>query len=443
MRLARAILAASLLMAGKVGLAIAQTAAPGAPAAPPPATPMPAAPGPTAPGPAAPAAPAATPAPATPRPARLRAFDAEIDRGCFRRLALPALLQRVAALRAAGHTEAALYATAPTAMLTIARLHRQAGDFAAATPIYDGLAAAAADATRRRTFTHESDMMAIEQALLAGGAARPEDGALVAEIRDAAGAGGPYHLVSWIKPDCTPFAIGDGRDLLVLYRQDGAAFTAVGTPMSSTGNTFLFDDDAWGSDLTGDGRPVLPITEANGGNCEACSRLRLVVAGPGGLTILPVDAPNFVMPQALASVGDRRVLVAADVRWEGLADVCDGCEPVVPVVLAWGDGRFEQACREMRDYYRERLGELGPSLASADPQVRFGGITSRLFMRIQIGEVDQAWPEYRHALGVLRRLRGEPRDGFGVAENRLAAALRAARPALASAACPVDMLTLQ
>jgi hypothetical protein len=149
------------------------------------------------------------------------------------------------------------------------------------------------------------------------------------------------------------------------------------------------------------------------------------------------------VPQALASVGDRRVLVAADVRWEGFADVCHACAPGVPVVLAWGNGRFEQACREIHDYYRERLDGLGPSLANTDPQVRFGAITSRLLMRIQIGEVDQAWPEYRHALGVLRRLRGEPRDGFRAAQNQLATALRAARPALASAACPVNTLTIQ
>src|SRR5262249_26170382 len=183
------------------GLAIAQPTLPDT-APSPPAAPAPAAP--AAPGASAPARPA-------PRPAQLRAFDSEIDRACFRRLALPALLQRVAALRAAGHTEAALSSPAPTAMLTIARLHRQAGDVAGATPIYDGLVAAAPDADRRGTYAHESDMMAVEQALLEGGAARPEDGALVAEIRDAAGEGGPYHLVSWIKPDCTPVAAGDGR----------------------------------------------------------------------------------------------------------------------------------------------------------------------------------------------------------------------------------------
>jgi hypothetical protein len=328
-------------------------------------------------------------------------------------------------------------------MLTLARLHRQAGDFASASAIYDGLAAAMPDPGRRAITTHESDMMAAEQALLEGGVARPEDGALVAAIRDAPGEGGPYRLVSWVKPDCAPFAIGDGRGLLVLYRQDGAAFTAVGNAVSSTGNTFLFEDDDWGGDLTGDGRPVLPISESNGGNCWACSRLRLMVADPGGLTSLPVDAPDFVVPQALASVGDRRILIAADLRWEGFAELCRACAPGVPIVLAWGNGRFEQACREMRDYYRERLGELGPSLETTDPQARFGGITARLLMRIQIGEVDQAWPEYRHALGVLRRLRGEPRDGFRAAQNQLATALGAARPALASAACPVNTLTIQ
>jgi hypothetical protein len=440
MRLTRAIFAASVLMAGTAGMAIAQPAAPGAPAAPLEA-PAPATP-------AAPAAPAAeSPARPAPRPAQLRAFDAEIDRSCFRRLALPALVQRVAALRAAGHEEPALYSIAPTAMLTLARLYRQVGDAASATPIYDGLAAApaaaASDEGRRSIYTRERDMMAAEQALLAAGAARPEDGALLADLRDAPGEGGPYRIAQWVKPDCTPFATGDGRSILVLYRQDRAdGSQVVGDPVSSAGNTFLFEDDFWGGDITGDGRPVLPVTEANGGNCRGCSRLRLFVAGPGGLAALPVEAPGFVVPQALARVGDRTILVATDARWERFADVCDACAPGVAVLLAWGNGRFEQACRELHDYYRAPLDALGPSLADRDPQVRFGAITARLLIRMQIGEVDPAWPEYRHALGVLRRLRGGPRDGFRAAQNQLATALRATRPALAETACPVDALAI-
>ena len=157
---------------------------------------------------------------------------------------------------------------------------------------------------------------------------------------------------------------------------------------------------------------MLPVTEANGGNCWACSRLRLFVAGPSGLTALAVDAPDFVVPQTLASVGNRRVLIANDVRWESFGDVCHACAPGVAVVLAWRNGRFEQACREAPDYYRQRLAELGPRLADRDPQVRFGAITSRLLIRIQIGEAEAARTEYRHALGVLRRLRGGPRNGF-------------------------------
>jgi hypothetical protein len=445
MRLTRAILAASILMAGTAAFAIAQPAPSGSPAAPieapASATPAPQTPAPTAP--AAPAAPAASPARPAPRPAQLRAFDAEIDRACFRRLALAALVQRVAALRAAGHDESALYGIAPTAMLTLARLHRQAGDAASATTIYEGLAGATSDDGRRSIYAHERDMMAAEQSLVAGGAARPEEGALLADLRDAPGAGGPYRIAQWVKPDCTPFATGDGRSSLVLYRPDaGGGGQVVGDPVGSAGNTFLFEDDGWGSDVTGDGRPVLPITEANGGNCRGCSRLRLFIAGPGGLATLPVEAPGFVVPQALARVGGRTVLVASDVRWERFADVCDACAPGVAVLLAWGNGRFEPACRELRDTYRAQLDALGPGLAERDPQVRFGAITSRLLIRIQIGEADPAWPEYRHALGVLRRLRGGPRDGFRVAQNQLATALRAARPALAEAACPVDALAI-
>jgi hypothetical protein len=185
------------------------------------------------------------------------------------------------------------------------------------------------------------------------------------------------------------------------------------------------------------------VTEANGGNCWACSRLRLFVAGPSGLTALAVDAPDFVVPQTLVRVGNRPLLVASDVRWESFGDVCHACAAGVAVVLAWRNGRFEQACREAPDYYRQRLAELGSGLADREPQFRFGAITSRLLIRIQIGEAEAALPEYRHALGVLRRLRGGPRNGFRAAESQLAAALRAARPQLAGAACPVNALTMR
>ncbi len=396
----------------------------------------------------APQAPSEQPAPPTtqgrpPAPMSLQAFDRELDRSCFRRLELAALVQRIEALGAAGHHPAALYRGAPEAMLALARLHRQGGDFAKAAEGYDGLIAGVADEARRTELARERAAMAQEQALLAGGVARPDDGALLVALRDAPGEGGPYRLGLWTKPDCTPFAMGDGRSLLVLYRAAGAALAAVGSVASSTAGTFVLEDEGWGSDLTGGGRPVLPVTEANGGNCWACSRLRLYVAGPDGLAELPVDAPDFVIPQTIATVAGRAMLVANDVRWESFGDVCHACAPGVAVVLAWRNARFEQACREAPGYYRQRLAELGPGLADREAQFRFGAITSRLLMRIQIGEAEQAWPEYRRALAVLRRLRGVPRNGFRGAEGQLAAALRAARPALASAACPVNALGIR
>jgi hypothetical protein len=430
MRPHRAIVAAMLLIAGllEAGAAGAQ-----------PATPENAAP-PAAP--ASPAQPPATPLPA-PSAAELQAYDRQLERTCYRRLTADGLARWAEARRAQGHEPAALFRGAPETMLALARLYRQGGDFANAAQTYDGLLAATADEARRTELARERAAMAEEQALLAGGVARPDEGALLVTLRDAPGAGGPYRVGLWAKPDCTPFAAGDGRSLLVLYRATGSTLAAVGSPVASSGGTFLFEDEGWGSDLTGDGRPVMTVYEANGGNCWACTRLRLYVASPSRLAALPVDAPDFVIPQAVANVGNRRLLVANDVRWESFGDVCHACAPGVAVVLAWRNGRFEQACREAPDYYRQRLGELAAGLADREPQFRFGAITSRLLIRIQIGEAEQAWPEYRHALAVLRRLRGGPRNGFRGAESQLAAALRAARPAMASAACPVNALTIR
>jgi hypothetical protein len=171
--------------------------------------------------------------------------------------------------------------------------------------------------------------------------------------------------------------------------------------------------------------------------------LRIFVASTTGLTEVPTGAPDFVIPTRLAHIANRGVLVGYDGRWESFGDVCHACAPGVAVVLGWRNGRFEQICREVPDFYRQSLGELRSGLADREPQYRFGAITSRLLARIQIGEADAGWAEYRRALGALRQLRGGPRDGFRGAENDLATALRNARPQLAAAACPVNALTLR
>jgi hypothetical protein len=347
----------------------------------------------------------------------------------------------VAALRAAGYDDAAFYRSAPETMATLALLYRQAGDFAAADAIYSSMMMVNTPEDLR--FVRGRAIMLDEQALLAHGVTRPEPGALLVDLRDAPGEGGPYRLGQWLTPDCSPVAPYSGRSALVLYRQDGATVAAVGNAVRAEGSAFAFETDGWGSDLTGDGRRTLPITEANGGNCNGCSSLRLFVAGPAGLAELSIGAPDFVIPRTLARIGGRWVVVTYDGRWDGFGDVCRGCSPGVAVVLAWRGGRFEQACRQVPDFYRQRLGELRQGLADRDPQVRFGAITSRLLVRIQIGEAEQAWPEYREALAALRRVRGSPRNAFSTAENQLAAALRAARPQLASAACPVNALTMR
>jgi hypothetical protein len=398
--------------------------------------------------PAAPARqPAASPAaqPARPPAAApadpVRALEDEIHGGCFRDFTLPTLSARVAALGAAGHDDASITRGAPDTMMALALLYRQAGDFTNADRIYSRLVGALPQddqrAVRARSAMHD------EQALLAAGATRPEPGALLVDWRDAPGEGGPYHLGLWSKPDCSALAAYDGLSILVLYRQNGSGFAPVGEPVKSDGSTFLFETDGWASDMTGDGRRLLPITEANGGNCGECSHLRLFVASATGLSELATGAPDFVIPVRLARIADRGVLVGFDARWETFGDVCHACAPGVGVVLGWRSGHFEQICREVPDFYRERLGELRSGLADRDPQYRFGAITSRLLNRIQMGEADAAWTEYRRALGALRQLRGGPRDGFRGAENELATALRNARPQLASAACPVSALSFR
>ncbi|MBL8839214.1 MAG: hypothetical protein JNL66_23365 [Alphaproteobacteria bacterium] len=385
-------------------------------------------------------APAAAPAADAPA-----AFEREIDSACYRRIDRARFAQRLAQLRAAAGDDIA--AAAPSAVLAAARIARESNDFAAALREYDALIAGlpAAD-TRREAVTRERAVAAEEQALVAGGAARPAGGWLLTTLHDAPGpAGAAWRVGVWARPDCSPFAFGDGESAIQLYRAAaaGAPLARVGEPAPGTsGMTLLVNEDAWGVDLAGDGRPLLAFDEANGGNCGACVRLRLYRAGPDGLAEMRVEAPQFVVPQMIETVAPgRRVLLGTDTRWAFFGGTCHACSPGVAVAFSWSGDRFTPSCRAEGDYFRRQAGELGQRPGDTAEE-RFGAVTSILLARTQAGEGEQAWKDYRNALAQLRRRPRTPRNAYAQAERQLAEAYRAGAAAMAAAACPVNALAL-
>ncbi len=393
----------------------------------------------------APTAPAAPAAPAAPPAGDPAAFEQEIDRACYGRIDRARFAQRLAQIRAAAGNDVA--ATAPSAVLAAARFARERDDFAAAMREYDALTAglSATDA-RREAIVRERAVAAEEQALVGGGAARPAGGWLLTTLHDAPGPeGGVWRVGVWVKPECSPFGIGDGERALQLYRAPaaGAPLARVGEAVRGpSGSALMVNDDAWGSDLAGDGRRLLAFDEANGGNCAACVRLRLFRAGPEGLAELRVEAPSFVVPQSIETVAPgRRVLLGTDTRWEFFGGTCHACSPGVAVTFSWSGDRFTPSCRTDGDYFRRQASELGRQ-EGRTAEDRFGAATSVLLARTQAGEGDLAWKDYRNALAALRRLPRTRRNAYAQAERQLADAFRAGAAAMAAAACPVSALVL-
>ena len=377
----------------------------------------------------------------------LAAFERENDRACYRRIERARFEQRLAQLRTAAADERAFYTGAPGTILTAARFARERDDFAAALRDYDGLLAALpADDSRREPIARERAAVAEEQSLVSTGIARPPGGWLLATIIDAPGpAGASYRIGVWVRPNCSAFGLGDGESALQLYRPTGATpplAKAGDLVRGAPGMSLLANDDLWGNDLLGEGRRLIAFDEANGGNCESCSRLRLFLAEADGLRPLLVDAPAFVVPRTIETIGDgRRALIASDARWAFFGGTCHACSPGVAVTFSWTGDRFTATCRESAEFFRRTATELtGRTADSAED--RFGAITSALLARLQAGDGDQAWTDYRTALADLRKMPRVRRNAYADAERQLGDALRAGRAAMAQAACPVNAMPI-
>ena len=378
-----------------------------------------------------------------------RVLEYEVTHNCLRAFDRTTLLARVAALKAAfAANPEQLYATAPEALLSAARIKRVARDYAHAREDLQALKVQVkGDHPLRVTIDQELEAIETEELALAGGLAPPGPGWILSQSHPVPLPGVLRAVATiWTGPDCGPRFISDG-----LYRLQLHVQTAADRPIAAVGEPLIAEEHLTsetvrdGLDLTGTGVVIVQVSSDQGGNCWGCDELRLFRATTDGLRELVLDVPYFIFAKEIEALADggSPAVRAIDTRWEELGDVCHVCLNSPEYYFRWQADRFVEACSAASPHYREsrRLNAEALAKVTSIPWA-FGAAVERLLDGLQLGEIDQSWEEFLSDLAKVRSLPGAESDAFGAEERKLRQAIDSSRGAMTGRACPLLGLEL-
>ncbi|MGB5036487.1 MAG: hypothetical protein WBQ66_07770 [Blastocatellia bacterium] len=183
------------------------------------------------------------------------------------------------------------------------------------------------------------------------------------------------------------------------------------------------------ADINKDGILEFVVSAANGGNCWACSNVRIYALG-GPTPRLMVAEPMVL--RDLDGDGSLELLVG-DTRWESYDDFSHAAAPGGTMVYQWRDGKYIFAGGEAKAFYEKELdryrGELAEAISvinAADPMSdeRYLGLALSMYIaRCYTDERERGEEELRRMLvdnapsGEMRVKRARIMDDFLTGES--------------------------
>ncbi len=183
------------------------------------------------------------------------------------------------------------------------------------------------------------------------------------------------------------------------------------------------------ADINKDGILEFIVSAANGGNCWACSNVRIYALG-GPTPRLMVAEPMTL--KDLDGDGSLELLIG-DTRWESYDDFSHAAAPGGTMVYQWRNGTYSFAGSEMKmfyekelDRYRSELAEAISSINAADSSSdeRYLGLALSMYIvRCYTGEQERGEEELRRMLvdnapgGEMRVKRARIMDDFLTGES--------------------------
>jgi hypothetical protein len=183
------------------------------------------------------------------------------------------------------------------------------------------------------------------------------------------------------------------------------------------------------ADINKDGILELVVSAANGGNCWACSNVRIYALGG------PTPRLMVAEPMVLKDLdGDGSVeLLVGDVRWESYDEFSHAAAPGGTMVYRWRDGKYVFAGTEAKAFYEKELdryrGELAEAIsainaADAMSDERYLGLALSMYIaRCYTDEQERGEEELRRMLvdnapsGEMRVRRARILDDFLAGES--------------------------
>lgn len=213
---------------------------------------------------------------------------------------------------------------------------------------------------------------------------------LAGELRSVVGKEGQkYWFVAWQKNECG-FPSASGEAVVEVFRGLGLyALTKIGEVL---GQGLTLGDKALlyeGPDRD----PLVAIGSYTGGNCWACSFIRLVRISDKKLEeiTLPEGSPGPIGAARDLKGDGTYAFLSTDVRWEFYGGLCHACSPSVTTIYALDGDTLVEACETYASYYEDRLkgfeAPLDPNIGS---MFEAGTILSKFLNQLQIGEMAAA-----------------------------------------------------
>lgn len=261
---------------------------------------------------------------------------------------------------------------------------------------------------------------------------------------------GRYVAVIYAFPESAGEKAGTKSLKLYFQRSGSSAVSATDLYEEAVIGFGTYEDESTVfADVNGDGVTEFIVSAANGGNCWACSTVRLYALG-GPTPRLLVAEPMTM--QDLNGDGTLELLVG-DARWESYDDFSHAAAPGGTLVYTWRDGTYVFAGSDVKAFYEKELdryrGYLAEAIASINAaddrsdESYLGLALSMYIARVYMDDVGRGEEELRRMMvdnapnaqmrsrrqrimedflaGESSRLLREPRKGdpIGRPENRL------------------------
>lgn len=231
-----------------------------------------------------------------------------------------------------------------------------------------------------------------------------------------------------------PEAAGDraGMKSLKLYFQRAGSSVVSSSELfdeMSIGFGTYEEPDLAFADINKDGVLEFVVSAANGGNCWACSNVRIYALGGPAPRLLVAE------PMTLRDLnGDGTLeLLVGDARWESYDDFSHASAPGGTMVYEWREGKYLFAGADAKGFYDKEIdryrGELAEAIAminAADDasDERYLGLALSIYIvRCYTGEFEKGEEELRRMLvdnapsGEMRVKRARILDDFLAGES--------------------------